>query len=341
MGEDMRLTKFLPAALAALALAFGASPGAAQQPVKIRIAWVVPIANWASIIYHKQDLMKHYGKSYEVEPVRFQSTPQMITALGAGELEIADLAFSSFAIAVENAGMSDLRVIADEAQDGVDGYLSGEYYVLKDGPVKTIDDLKGKIIATVGAGAAIDIPVRALLRKHGFETPRDYTMVEAAFPNMPSMLLEKKIDMIPSVPPFSLNPELQKRGRVLFTVKEAMGGPTEFIIWAARESFITKHRAAMVDLMEDAVRAVHWFTDPKNHDAVVAIAAKIIKQPPARVGYVFTKAEDYHDPDMRPNLETFQRAIDIQRATGFLKAPLDAKKYADLTLLDDAIKRIK
>jgi len=93
--------------------------------------------------------------------------------------------------------------------------------------------------------------------------------------------------------------------------------------------------------MEDAVRAVRWFTDPKNHEGAVEIAAKVIKQPPANVAYVFTKAEDYHDPDMRPNLETFQRAIDIQQGTGFLKEKLDAKIYSDLSILEDALKRIK
>ena len=97
----------------------------------------------------------------------------------------------------------------------------------------------------------------------------------------------------------------------------------------------------MVDLMEDAVRAVRFFTDPKNHDEAVQIARKIVKQPPERMGYVFTKAEDYHDPNMRPDLETFQRAIDMQQEAGFLKSKLDAKKYADLSVLDEAIKRIK
>jgi NitT/TauT family transport system substrate-binding protein len=331
----------VPATAAALALAFGAGGAAAQQPVKIRIAWVVPIGNWASIIYEKKDLMTHYGKSYVVEPVHFQSTPQMITALAAGELEIADLAYSSFAIAVENAGMSDLKIIADEAQDGAHGYYSGQYFVLKDGPIKTIEDLKGKVLATVGAGAAIDIPVRALLRQHGLEDKRDYTMIEAAFPNMPAMLEAKKVDFIPSVPPFSLAPALQQQGRVLFTVADALGGPTEFIIWAAHASFIQKNHAAMVDLFEDAERAVHFFLDPKNHDEVMKIAAKVSGAPAARLGYVFTKADDYHDPNMIPDLDTFQRGIDIQQKMGFLAKPLDAKKYADLSLVKEAAARIK
>ena len=65
---------------------------ATADPLNVRIAWVVPVGNWASIIYEKKDLMTHYGKTYVVEPMHFQSTPPMITALAAGELEIADLA---------------------------------------------------------------------------------------------------------------------------------------------------------------------------------------------------------------------------------------------------------
>jgi NitT/TauT family transport system substrate-binding protein len=336
----MRLQKIrLLAAAATLALV-GHGAGA-QQPVTIHVAWVVPVANWASIIYQKKDLMTHYGKSYVVEPMRFQSTPQMVTALATGELQIADLAYSSFAIAVENAGMSDLRVIGDEAQDGAHGHRSGPFVVLKDGPIKTVDDLKGKVLATVGIGAALDIPVRALLREHKLEDKRDYTMIEAAFPNMGAMLADKKIDFMPAVAPFSFDPKLMAIDRPLFTVADALGGPTEFIVWTARDSFISKHRAAMVDLLEDAVRVVHFLTDPANHDAAVQIAAKVSGAPPSRLGYIYTKNDNYRDPNMLPDLDSFQHAIDVQQKMGFLKHPIDVKKYADLSLVKEAAARIK
>src|SRR5580704_15406436 len=116
----MRASKSLGLAVAfAVLFAWtGSTCAQAPQPLNVRIAWVVPVANWASIIYEKQDLMTHYGKTYTVEPVHFAGTPPMITALAAGELDIADLAYSSFALAVQNAGMTDLKIIADEAQDG-------------------------------------------------------------------------------------------------------------------------------------------------------------------------------------------------------------------------------
>ena len=102
----------------------------------------------------------------------------MITALATNEVDIALLAYSSFALAVQNANLQDLRVIADEAQEGVDGYYTSPFMVLKDGPINKVEDLKGKVVATVGAGAAVDIAMRAMLKKHGLEDKRDYSVVE-------------------------------------------------------------------------------------------------------------------------------------------------------------------
>ena len=87
--------------------------------MKIRSAWVAPVSNWASIVLEKKDLAKHMGKSYTLEAVRFAGTPPMMTALATGELEIANLAYSTFPLAVQNANLDDLRIIADEFQDGV------------------------------------------------------------------------------------------------------------------------------------------------------------------------------------------------------------------------------
>jgi NitT/TauT family transport system substrate-binding protein len=44
---------------------------------------------------------------------------------------------------------------------------------------------------------------------------------------------------------------------------------------------------------------------------------------------------------MLPNLETLQKAIDTQQQLGFLKAKLDVKKYADLSIVKEAAARIK
>jgi ABC-type nitrate/sulfonate/bicarbonate transport system substrate-binding protein len=115
----MRHAGLCSAVLAMLGVLFlGHDRAGAADPVKIRLSYIVPIANWAPMLVEKKDLTKNLGKSYQLEITRFAGTPPLITALAAGEVDIADLTYPTFPIAVQNAGMSDLRVIADEFQDG-------------------------------------------------------------------------------------------------------------------------------------------------------------------------------------------------------------------------------
>ena len=64
----MRLLKF---ALAAPALALFAAASARAEPVKIRMSWVAPLANWGSIVLEKKDLLTHMGKSYTLKSTRY------------------------------------------------------------------------------------------------------------------------------------------------------------------------------------------------------------------------------------------------------------------------------
>jgi sulfonate transport system substrate-binding protein len=327
------------------AVAAGAALGmpgvrpAAAAPVKIRVGWVVVPASSAMLVLEKKDLLKHFGQSYVAEATHFEGTPPVITALAAGELDIGPLAFSSFALAIQNAHLDDLRVICDEVQDGVPGHGTNEFMVLKDGPVKTVANLKGKVLATNAMGSAVDIAMRAMLRKNGLEANKDYTIIEAPFPAMRAILAEKKADLISAVPPFSLDPNLRAIANTLFTQKDAFG-ITQLTMWTARTGFIDKNRAALTDFLEDVVRAIRWYTDPKNHEEAVAVVARLNKAPPARMEWAFTGKDQYRDPNGMPNLKALQSNLQQQKEVGLLRQDIDVNKYADLTMVQEAAKRL-
>jgi sulfonate transport system substrate-binding protein len=313
----------------------------AADPVKIRASWIVAPSDWAPLLPEKPELMKNNGKSYIFEPMRFQGTPAVITAMANNELELGNLAFSSLALAIQNAGMEDLRVVGDQFKDGAEGHFSNQYYVLKDSPVQKVEDLKGKVVATNAAGSAVDIAMRAMLRKHGLEDKRDYTVVEAPFPTMKAMLAQKKADLATFVPPFAFDPELQQIGRPLFSQKEAIG-TTQMTVWVVRKGFLDKNRAALLDFLEDSVRVVRWYVDPRNHDEAVQIAAKVTKlKPELFAEWVLTGKDHYRSPDLLPDLAALQSNIDVQRELGFLKGPIDVDKYADLSVVREAAQRLK
>src|ERR1700730_435887 len=341
MNNRFNRREFSLGALAAsTALASAGRPARAQTaPVKIRVGWVVVPASLAPLVLEKKDILKHFGQSYVAEATRFEGTPPVITALASGELDIGPLAFSSFGLAIENANMADLRVISDEVQDGVPGHGTNQFMVLNDGPVKTIADLKGKVLATNAMGSAVDVAMRAMLRKNGLEANKDYTIVEAPFPAMRAVLSEKKADLISAVPPFSLDPQLRDIANTLFTQKDAFG-ITQLTMWTARTGFIQQNRAALVDFLEDVVLAVRWFTDPKNHEEAVAIVARLNKAPPARMEWAFGERDQYRDPTGMPNLAALQTNLQMHKHVGFLKDDIDVKKYSDLSMDTEAAKRL-
>jgi sulfonate transport system substrate-binding protein len=335
----MRISRHLLAALVAAPLAIGAD-GAGAEPLKIHMAWVVPVTNISSMLFAKEGIAKHLGKTYDYEGDRFQGTPPMITAMATGDLQIGLLGYSALGLAIQNAGMSDLRIISDEIRDGAPGYYTNSFVVPNDSGIKTVADLKGKVIATNAAGSSVDIAVRAMLAKAGLDDKKDVTIVEASFPNMKAMLKEKKISFAPAVLPFSEDPELNAANHALFTQRDALG-PSALGFLVARGDFLKKNHAAVVDFLEDYLRMVRWYSDPANHAEAVEIASKFSKLPAAVFDkWLFTKGDYYRDPNGALDVAAIQSNVDLTQKLGFIKAKIEVKNYVDLSLVEEAAKRL-
>lgn len=331
---------FASVVIASLIFAAIGNGTAAADPVKIRAGWSNTPTAMAPIVFSKPELLKHYGQSYTMEPVHFAGSAPEITALATGDLDIATLAASSLASAIENAHMSDIRVIGDENQDGIEGWYSAQFFVLKDSPIKTIEDLKGKVLASNAIGGGLDVAIRAMLRKHHIDDKRDVTIIEGPFSAMVPMLEEHKADLVSTVPPFSFIGEGKGTVRALFTSRDAVGA-SEFIFDAARKPFIDKNCAALVDFNEDWIRSLRWFLDPQNRAEAVKIISDFTKlAPQGFADWVFTHKDLYRDPDHRPNLDALQNNLNVQQELGIQKTHIDVTQYADTSLVDEAAKRV-
>jgi NitT/TauT family transport system substrate-binding protein len=323
--------------LLAMALA---APARAAEPYHLRIGWVVAGADIATLMFAQPGLAPHAGKTYEPQLIHFQGTSTEMTALATGGLDTAALAYSTFALGIVNAGMADLRVISDEFQDGVPGYHTNPFVVSKDSAIHAIADLKGKVLATNERGSAVDMAMRAILARHHLRDGRDLSIIEVRFPDMKAMLKEGKVALIPAVLPFGMDPQLQSFDRVLFTQAQAIGR-SQMILRVARAGFLKAHHEAMLDFMEDYLHALHWLQDPANHDAVVALLAKVTKRPAAQYqSWAFTKKDYYRNPNGLPDLAALQRNVDLQKQLGFIHRTIDVKRYADLSLVKEAARRL-
>lgn len=329
-------------ALAAAAVLLAAAANAASaDPWSIRVGWVTTPTHMQPIIdalqKHHPEVFPHFGKSYVAQGERFQGTTPQIQALAINELEIAAFGPEALALAVDNAHL-DVRVIADVFQDGVPGYSSVTYVVRKDSPIKTLTDMRGKPIATNAIGSFGDSAMRIMLRQHGI-MDRDFTTVEAPFSAMPAMLDEGKVALINLVPQYHymLN---EGKYRVLFTAAQGEGR-IQAVMWAMRADTIKAHRAALVDFLEDHVRAVQWLLAPAHHKEAVELAVEVTKSKPAALDYIYSKDDSFHAPDGRPDVAAIQHAIDVENKYGIIKETLKVSpRYIDLKPLEEADKRL-
>ena len=71
----MRLIRLMGVALCAVILTAAATTARAADPVKIRIGWIAAPANLAPILFAKPGIAQNLGKTYELEPIRFNGSP--------------------------------------------------------------------------------------------------------------------------------------------------------------------------------------------------------------------------------------------------------------------------
>lgn len=331
-----RLSATAFAAAVGLTTTFGT---VVAEPVKIRIGYGVVPGVISPLLFQKKDILKHYGKSYTVEPIYFRATSVAMQAMAAGELDISYIAFASLGNVIASGGL-DIKVISDVGAWSSKGHKGPEFVVLEDSGIKSISDLKGKILATSARGTGFHFAMEANLRKAGLQEKRDYTVVEARIPAMEAMLRQKKADLVIGIVPFIHQMEKKGNIRSLFKPEDAMGD-VQSLVNVARTEFLTKNREAVIDFLEDYVAALHWFLDPKNNKEAVAITAAFTKRPAkAYEGWAFTKGDFYRDPNATPDIATLQRNLDTIHELGVLKKKIDVRPHVDLSYLEAAKKRL-
>jgi NitT/TauT family transport system substrate-binding protein len=332
-----RITRIAAAAsVAALAVGFAVS---ASAQTKIRVGFSVIPVQLAPLIFQGSGAPVHQGKSHQTEMIHFRGSAAQLTAIAAGELDLAVLAFSTFGGGIVNA-RQDLVALADVARDGPQ--FSNLFGVLENSPIKSVKDLKGKVLAINGKGGAVDIAARMVLLRNGLKPGKDVTIVEARFGAMEAMLRQGKTDVSVLVAPFWARANAKGGIRALFSQKDGVGD-TQFLLYAAKRDFVKKNRAVLVDWLEDYIRGTTWALDPKNRDAALDLTAKLTKRDrKAFTSWAFTKTGDlYHDPKARLDVPTLQKNIDVLQKFGILRRTFDVTKTVDESLVIEAAARIK
>jgi NitT/TauT family transport system substrate-binding protein len=330
------------AIVAGLAAAAVCGQVAGAEPLDLRVDWTVLPQQFAPLIplvpRYAPDVYRHYGKSYVVEPMKFQGGGVTLTALAIGETHLSTLNPQALVLGIVNAKL-DLRVIAQQISSEIPGHLFTWFWVRKD-RVKTIDDLKGKTIGVNARASATDAAAEIVLSRHGLTPLQDYQLLEVAFPFQLAALRAGTIDAAVLVPPFNLDAEADPSLKPLFSLGDAFG-PLETSVWAGKADFIAKHRAALVDFLEDNMRMRRWMLDPATRPDAIRLLSDVSKVPSEKYdGWVYSKKDYYYDPEARVDVKRLQRNIDDMKRANVVPTAIDVAPYVDLSLGDEAAARL-
>jgi ABC-type nitrate/sulfonate/bicarbonate transport system substrate-binding protein len=145
------------------------------------------------------------------------------------------------------------------------------------------------------------------------------------------------------VSPFNFMAE-KKGYQMLFDTADALG-PTETLAYTGKTDWVAKNRAVLVDFLEDHMRFRRWLLseEPATRAQVVKVLAEYTKQPPeAFADWVFTKKDpSYRAMDLKVDVARMQKNIDDIHRIGGLPATIDAAKYVDMSLAEEAWKRFQ
>ena len=149
----------------------------------------------------------------------------------------------------------------------------------KDSAIRSMQDLKGKVIATPTLGAIIHVSVLHGLKKNGID-PNSIRAVEVPFPNMPDQLKAGNVDAVEALEPFA--------GQLLAAGNRSLGDPllsvsdeVLYTFWISERKWAADNHA-VIDAWVASLNQAKEFMDANPQEAR-AILAKYTKLPEAVV----------------------------------------------------------
>ena len=302
----------------------------AQDRVKMRIGTHISISAHL-FMQRKPEVLKNLGKTYEVEWIRFAGSGDATPALVAGKLDGCLATPFPMANAIFQSRVP-VTIVHQLLSFGFDGHYDDAAVVRADSGISKFSDLKGKIFGVNAIGGTVEQGVRIMARKNGMNPDRDLTMVEGRPPFLPQMVRENKVQAATLFQPFFEQAMSKGDLKVLFTVSDIYGGPTDYVFMVFDDKFLKANSRAVRDYVEDYLRAVNWSLD--NRAEAVRIYAEQWKLPlEVADSYLLTKKDYLVRRDGRVSAKDIQPIVDALAANSFIPQAFDVSKHMDLSYL--------
>lgn len=294
---------------------------------KITVAYIpatcqltCPVTDYISKVSDKGELFL---------PRMFQGFPEIKEALISNKVQAAFIV-APLAIALRSQGVP-IKVV----------YLGHRYgsamVVRKNGPVKTVADLRGRTVAIPSRFSDERLILFRAMKTAGMN-PKDIKMIEMAPPDVSGALAANAIDGFVMGEPFPSQAEMGGFGRVLFQARDYWPDYMSCIL-VVRQDLIDQRPDVVQTLVDGIARSGLWLDAGKPHreDAADFVGRFYYNQKPALLRWALTKPLDrVVYSSLAPRKADFDMVRDLMMETGVLNKEIEFSDYADTRFSDGA-----
>jgi len=298
----------------------------AAEPVTLRLGYGGAAEEQVWLLIAKPDLGKNRGKLYSLDATRFQSSDKRAQAFEAGAIDLSEGSATGVMFAAAEGVAS--KIICSITRESKRGF-STAFYVPDESPIKSVPDIKGKIVGINGFSTAGHLWLKAALEKHGL-TDKDVTITPVPFPAMQEAMRAGKIDVGEFPQPFAALLENQAKVRKIFDAKYGIPFDEELIVIAGKDEFLKKNAEAIRGFLEDVKAATDFYLAEPKEARQILIDAKMVRV--SRDVYL-TMHDYYRDPSLKPDIEALVKMQEFQIKAGFQKKSADIRALVDTSYL--------
>jgi NitT/TauT family transport system substrate-binding protein len=262
-------------------------------------------------------------------PKMFEGFPEIKEALIADKIQVGFIV-APLAIALRSQGVP-IKIV----------YLGHRYgsavVVRKDGPVKTVSDLRGRTIAIPSRFSDERLIVFRALKKFGMKFS-DVKLVEMAPPDVAGALAVSAIDAFSMGEPYPSQAEMGGFGRVLFNAREHWPDYMSCVV-VVRQDVIDQRPDAVQLLVDGIARSGLWLEKGVRYreDAADFVGRYYYHQNPKLLRWALTNPPDrvMYTP-LTPFKPDFDLVRDLMIETGVLDRSIEFKDYVDTRFAEGA-----
>jgi len=256
------------------------------------------------------------GEPVKLEWSIYNAGPSAMEAFFTKAIDMTYVGPSPVVNAHARANGKEVRVMAGSMR-------GGEALVVRGGEITSVDDLRGKTIATPQLGNTQDVECRAWLLKQGIKVTLvggDARVIPTANPDMLQLFTQKKLDAAWTVEPWVTRLVNEADGRIFHSDPNALT-----TVLAGRVGFLEEHPELAARFVEAHKSLTEWIRENPEEarrrvrDELSAITRREISQK------LVDEAWKRLDPNTGISVEPFDAFLQHAREVGFLRARVDLK----------------